>query len=135
MLLFHPEAACEMVPLEEKLKPNEPEYARRAVPPVLYLCSRCKRGLLVFLGVGDEPIYEPSIARPHAWCYTCSSKNSGIKYVLGVRGADDGGAPLQAEVSTVRADEGLQRPVEVSPIKAMYAAMDRFFTDFRGFLR
>lgn len=84
------------------MKPNEPEYANRAIPPVIYLCSRCKRGLNVFLGVGDTTVYEPTLSRPHAWCYTCSSKNVGIKYVLGVRASDEGGAPMQTDLPDVR---------------------------------
>ena len=81
---------------------NEPEYANRATPPVIYLCGRCKRGLLVFLGVGDNPIYEPSADRPHAWCYGCGYTGPGIKYVLGLSQPDDGGAPLQTDLPPLR---------------------------------
>jgi len=87
---------------------NEPEYVGRRVPPRLYLCGRCKRGVLVFLGIGDETLYEPTKARPRAWCFVCGSKGDAkYEYMLVLRGSDEG-AVLQAGVPTVRVHERLQ---------------------------
>jgi len=66
--------------------------AREKPPPdSLYLCGRCKRGVLVFLGTGDETVYEPSATRPHAWCYVCGARD-GIchEYVLVLRDSNEG---------------------------------------------
>jgi hypothetical protein len=46
-------------------------------PPVIYLCLRpsCRRGVVSFLGRGNETLFEPSVLRPHPWCYTCGNKD------------------------------------------------------------
>jgi DNA-directed RNA polymerase subunit RPC12/RpoP len=87
---------------------NEPEYANRPTPDRLYLCGRCKRGILVFLGTGNETVFEPTANRPYAWCYVCGSKQKGIAYrrVLVLRGSSDGGE-MQSAMPNVRLHAGL----------------------------
>jgi hypothetical protein len=44
------------------------------MPDTLTLCGRCRRGVLVYLGSGDQSVYQPSETRPIGWCYVCGAK-------------------------------------------------------------
>lgn len=67
-------------------KPVYPEYAmRRPLPDVLHICGRCKRGIVAFLGSGDDHVYTPSPQRQTPWCFVCNADDAGIPYAR-VRG-------------------------------------------------
>lgn len=53
---------------------------RQSLPDVLYVCDRCKRGIVVFLGTGDSSVYEPHKNRPDAYCYVCNNNEPGVRY-------------------------------------------------------
>lgn len=87
---------------------NEPEYVGREYPERLFICGRCKRGVLVFLGAGDSTVYRPSADRRAPWCYVCGSRQGGAEYtLLGMRIGHDAGATMQTGVPDVRIHEGL----------------------------
>ena len=58
-----------------------PEHDVRRLPDVIEICTRCKRGIVVFLGTGDEHPYTPDpVNRPTGWCYVCGFKGRGDPY-------------------------------------------------------
>ena len=66
---------------------SAPEYAEYRMtpelPPAVELCPRCRRGVLIFLGIGDGHPFTQSGDRPDGWCYVCGFKGRGVVYRAG----------------------------------------------------
>lgn len=51
-------------------------------PSRLEICRRCRRGILVYLGMGGGTVYEQDKElRPKPYCYTCGESEKGEVYV------------------------------------------------------
>lgn len=112
-----------------------PEYVNAPeLPDIIEICSRCKRGLLVYLGQGSGHPYVRSLDRVNPWCYVCGDRGyDGIKYE---RTSNDSSSsvvskPVDAPSDSAGLEEDSKIPQErMAEVSAFTRDMERWTRDW-----
>lgn len=79
------------------------------LPSEIEVCDRCRRNVLVFMGIGSTVVYIRSEDRPDPYCASCGRGTDGVRFV---RVSEEPRVALPSPVPALRSDEGLWGPVK-----------------------